>query len=153
MIEILILVILSMLAGGAVVQHDGMKGLAFMIAGILLIIIFYGGLPGVILGAFGLLGLGILWFNSEKNKPISSLYIRSQKKDSKQQSTTGHNLARRIISNLKVGLAAKYPEEFSKQHEKPIDRSWVKKELQRANENLARKYPGQFQTQKEKKTD
>ena len=114
MIETLVLVLLSMLAGGAVVQHDGMKGLGIMIAGILLVIIFYGGLPGVILGAFGLLVLMILWFNSEKDKPISSLYIRSQKKDKMQ-------------------------------HEKPIDRSWVKKELERGNANLAKKYPVQFE--------
>ncbi|PIZ66193.1 hypothetical protein COY15_01655 [Candidatus Roizmanbacteria bacterium CG_4_10_14_0_2_um_filter_39_12] len=83
--EIFVLIILSMLAGGAIVQHDGMKGLSLGIIGILLMLMFYGGRLGLIIGIVGILIILYYWFTSSESNPdkISKLYARRERVEPK----------------------------------------------------------------------
>ncbi len=61
MVEIFVLVLLSMLIGGVLVQQNGMKGLAIGTAGIIVLIVLRI-MPNLILVAFGVFFFAVLCF-------------------------------------------------------------------------------------------
>ena len=95
-----------MVIGGAVVQKEGMKGLALLIVGLLILAMFYGGIFGVILGVAGILLIFLLWFISGWHKSINS------HKNLKFPKPKEKNWGEQIRKNLQAGLAEKYPDRF-----------------------------------------
>lgn len=118
MIEILILIVLSMLIGGAVVQHDGMKGLFIGLAGIALLIAFYSGLKGIVFGAIAVVLLLIIWVIVGDKKPISRLY-KSSSENRKIRSKKDDQWVKDLRKSFQDNMASKYGrlENYSKKKE------------------------------------
>ena len=135
MFDALILVILSMLAGGAVVQQGGIKSLSIPIAGILMCLIFYGGILGLIIGILGIFSILVMFFISGWNKPISRLYVnKSSSKDMNQESKIDLNLSQQYQDSFKRGLDKKYPKIPSK------DQNWGDRIRRNLQVGLKEKY-------------
>lgn len=98
--------ILSMLIGGAVAQKEGMRGLSILIAGILVLTMFYGGIFGIIIGGVGILAILIAWLISVWNKPISLLY--ANKANKLKNDDWGKDIIKAANSNLKKRYPKRY---------------------------------------------
>lgn len=115
MIEALLLILVSMIVGGAIVSHAGMKGLSIALIGICLMLAFYGGNAGIFVGVIGILLILFLWFLSDPKKPVSLLYnARSQDNIENNRCKSERKLSENYKKSFQAGLRKKYPEKFSK---------------------------------------
>lgn len=115
MIEALLLILVSMIVGGAIVSHAGMKGLSIALIGICLMLVFYGGNVGILAGVIGILLILLLWFLSNSKKPVSLLYnAKSQNNIENYKRGSASKLSEEYQRSFQAGLRKKYPEKFSK---------------------------------------
>lgn len=115
MIDAILLTLVSMIVGGAIVSHAGMKGLSVALIGICLMIGFYGGKLGILVGAIGILSILLLWFLSNLKKPISLLYnAKSQSNNKNNRCGFERKLSEDYRRSFQAGLMKKYPEKIGK---------------------------------------
>ncbi len=142
MIEVLLLVLVSMVVGGVIASRAGMKGLSISLIGICLMIAFYGGKLGILVGAIGILSILLLWFLSDFKKPISLLY---NAKPLNNIENSGHKSKRSLSEGYKqsfqAGLRKKYPDEFRENHQKTEKRKLIDVLRNNLRVGLAEKYP------------
>lgn len=114
-----------MLIGGAVVKKGGIKSLSILIAGILMCLIFYGGILGLIIGVLGIFSILVLFFISERNNPINPLYVNK---------SSSNKMSQEYQDSFKRGLEKKYPANSSK------DRNWGDRIRRNLQAGLKEKY-------------
>ena len=135
MIEALLLILGSMVVGGVIVSHAGMKGLSIALIGICVMILFYGDKIGVFLGIIGILSILFLWFWSDWKKPLSPLYnVQLQKSNEDKRRVLDPKLSKEYKQSFQAGLEKKYPEKFGKD-------ALINKLRKNLQSGLAGKYP------------